>query len=209
MHQRLAILGASGHGKVVADVAVQSGWKEIFFFDDAWPSLKFNGTWPVHGDSSALFAAATDFDGIVVAIGDNHIRLDKSLQITNTTNKLASLIHPSAYIADDVFIEKGSVIFAGSIIQPETKIGISCIVNTGSTVDHDCLVKDSVHIAPGTNIAGGVTVGSCTWIGIGSTIIQNVSIGSGVIVGAGAVVINDLPDNTTVVGVPAKPLSRK
>lgn len=206
MLDRLAILGASGHGKVVADVAIQLGWKEIFFFDDAWPALKFNGIWPVHGDSSSLFSAA-DFDGIVVAIGDNCIRLKKSLQ-PEITNKLKVLIHPSAYVASNVIIEKGSVIFAGAVIQPETKIGISCIINTGATVDHDCFIKDSVHIAPGTNIAGGVSVGSCAWIGIGSTIIQNVSIGSGVVVGAGAVVINDIPDNTTVVGVPARPLKK-
>lgn len=206
--QRLAIIGASGHGKVVADVAIKSGWREIFFFDDAWPSLKFNGIWPIHGDSSNLFAAIEDFDGIVVAIGNNSIRLKKSYKIESISSKLVALIHPAAYIANNVSIGKGSVVFAGAIIQPETIIGIACIVNTAATIDHDCFLKDGVHVAPGSHIAGGVSIGKCSWIGIGSTVNQNLSIGAGVIVGAGAAVINDIPDNTTVVGIPARPLKK-
>lgn len=206
--QRLAIIGARGHGKVVADVAIQSGWKEIFFFDDAWPSLKFNGIWPIHGDSRSLFAFFDDFDGIVIAIGNNSIRLEKSYEIENVTNKLVALKHPTAYIANNVSIGNGSVIFAGAIIQPETSIGVSCIVNTAATIDHDCLLKDGVHVAPGSHIAGGVSIGKCSWIGLGSTVNQNLSIGAGVIVGAGAAVINDISDNKIVVGVPARPLKK-
>ena len=206
--QRLAIIGASGHGKVVADVAIQSGWKEIFFFDDAWPLLKFNGIWPVHGDSRSLFAAIEDFDGIAIAIGNNSIRLEKFYEIENVANKMVVLRHPAAYIANNVFIGKGSVVFAGAIIQPETSIGVSCIVNTAATIDHDCLLKDGVHVAPGAHVAGGVSVGNCSWIGIGSTVNQNLSIGARVIVGAGAAVTNDIPDNTTVVGIPARPLKK-
>jgi acetyltransferase-like isoleucine patch superfamily enzyme len=77
------------------------------------------------------------------------------------------------------------------------------IVNTGATIDHDCVLGDGVHVCPGAHLAGEVRVGDETWIGIGASVVQSVCIGSRAVVGAGAVVIGDVPDDVTVVGVPA------
>ena len=73
----LAILGASGHGKVVADIAELSGWDEVIFFDDAWPEIKNNSVWPIMGNTESLLDTIQDYDGVVVAIGNNDIRLNK------------------------------------------------------------------------------------------------------------------------------------
>src|SRR5690606_30544090 len=95
---KLAILGASGHGKVVADCAESCGWTQIVFFDDAWPDLSINGHWPVKGNSQVLLNTYSDFDGVVVAIGNNRIRCEKSLQLKEAGAILVTLIHPSAQV---------------------------------------------------------------------------------------------------------------
>jgi len=97
---------------------------------------------------------------------------------------------------------------ANTAINSGTKIGENVIINTGATVDHDCVLEDYVHISPGAHLAGNVYVGELTHIGIGASLIQGVKIGRNVIIGAGAAVINDLPDNVTAVGVPAKVLKQ-
>ncbi len=204
---RLAILGASGHGKVVADAAECAGhWKEIMFFDDKWPDVKRVESWSVEGDFQALSSSLGEIDGVIVAIGNNVIRYDKYKQLLSMDAPLVSIIHPNAIVSRSASIGAGSVVFAGAVINPYVQTGIGCIVNIGATVDHDCILGDAVHVSPGVNLAGGVTVGEKSWVGIGAAVRQNIAIGECSIVGAGAVVLNTVPDSVTVGGVPARVL---
>lgn len=205
--RRLAILGASGHGKVVADCAECVGWKEIVFFDDAWPKLEVNGAWNVIGDTDALFNNLSDYDGVVIAIGDNSIRLKKHVELLAHDAPLVSIVHPDAHISQYVQLGIGSVVMAGAVINVDSKLGCSCIINTGATIDHDCQFGDGIHISPGVNLAGGVVVGEKSWIGIGATVLQLINIGKNVVVGAGSVVVKNVADNLTVAGVPARILN--
>jgi sugar O-acyltransferase (sialic acid O-acetyltransferase NeuD family) len=201
---RLAILGASGHGKVAADCADLCGWTSVSFFDDAWPQLQQNGHWGVLGSSQDLFNRMSEFDGVVVAIGNNRIRRDKLHWLESKGAPIVSLIHPSAVISRYASIGNGSVIFASAVVNVDAVLGIGSIINTGASVDHDCTLGDCVHVSPGARLAGGVRVGDRTWIGIGASVRQYLSIGSDVIVGAGAAVVGDITDGCTVVGVPAR-----
>ncbi|WP_280540226.1 acetyltransferase [Chromohalobacter sp. 11-W] len=205
---KLAILGASGHGKVIADTALQAGWAQVVFFDDAWPEVAENGSWSVVGDSSSLFDRLSDFDGVVVGIGNNRIRLEKTRGLQSKGAKLTTIIHPRATVSDSVKIGAGSVILAGSVIQVDSELGVACIVNTSASIDHDCFLGDGVHVCPGAAVAGSVRVGEGSWIGIGSSIKQLIKIGYGVTVGAGAAVIRDVQDDQVVVGVPAAPVTQ-
>ncbi|MBF8795129.1 acetyltransferase [Pseudomonas monteilii] len=209
--KRLAILGASGHGKVVADTAETCGWTEIMFFDDTWPSRTSNGVWDVVGTSQDLLAKAQEFDGVLVAIGNNTIRQSKLAALVQTGAALATLIHPAAYVSRHATIGAGSVVFAGAVLNTGATVGLGGILNTGCSVDHDCFLADSVHISPGARLAGGVTVGQCSWIGIGACVKQMIKIGADAVVGAGAAVVSDVDEGVTVVGVPARALenSRK
>lgn len=203
--KRLAIVGAGGHGKVVADTAERCGWQLIEFFDDGWPRCGMNGVWPVIGDISMLINTLEEFDGVVVAIGDNRVRRSKLEELANAGARLVSLVHPSATISRHASVGIGSVVFAGAVVNPGACIGRGVILNTGCSIDHDCIVEDGVHISPGARLAGTVRVGSMSWIGIGACVRQSIHIGSDVTVGAGAAVINDIADSLLVVGVPAKP----
>lgn len=201
---KLAILGASGHGKVVADIAELCGWRDIHFYDDAWPKITNNGAWPVLGNTNSLVENCSVYDSVIVAIGNNSIRYDKTLYLRERGFQLATLVHPAAMVSRYAEIATGSVVMAGAVINPYAKIGTAAIINTAATIDHDCMIAYGVHISPGVNVAGTVVVGALTWLGIGATIKQCVAIGRGVMVGAGAVVVNDIADGLTVIGVPAR-----
>ncbi|WP_240477118.1 acetyltransferase [Pseudomonas psychrophila] len=206
--RKFAILGAGGHSRVVADTAECCGWTDIEFFDDNWPSTKFAGHWAVVGDTQTLLARFHEFDGVIVAIGNNEIRRLKMDELSKGGIVCDSLVHPSATISRYATLGAGVVAFAGVVVNAGVKIGDGAILNTGCSIDHDCVLDDCVHVSPGARIAGAVQVGRMSWIGIGACIRQEISIGAKVTVGAGAAVVNNITDGVTVVGVPARALSK-
>lgn len=204
----LAILGASGHGKVVADVALAAGWISIVFFDDALPYRADNGHWPVVGNSTALLANLSQFDGVIVAIGNSSIRWQKQQELQAAGARMATVVHPKGFVSDYAKLGLGTVVMAGAVVNVDAIVGDSCIINTGASVDHDCTLADGVHISPGAHLSGNVTVGTCSWVGVGAAVRQGMYIGSNVMVGAGAVVVKPVPDGQTVFGNPARLMPR-
>ncbi len=204
---QLIIMGAGGHGKVVADIAQKIGkYKKIVFLDDG-DALSCVG-YPVIGKSTDL-AKHIDKADFFVAIGNNKVRkafIDKIIELGGV---LTSLIHPSAIIGKEVSIGIGTAVMAGAVINPCTKIGRGVIVNTCSSIDHDCIIGDYSHLAVGVHVAGTVTVGNGCFLGAGVIIKNNICICNDCILGAGAVVVEDIEDNGTYVGVPAKLISEK
>jgi sugar O-acyltransferase (sialic acid O-acetyltransferase NeuD family) len=200
----LAILGASGHGKVVADTAECCGWQSIEFFDDAWPQISSIGIWSVVGTTKDLLNRVQEFDGVLVAIGNNRTRQRKIEELKASGAQFPLLVHPSSIISRYAKIGVATVIFASVVVNAYASVGEGAILNTGCSVDHDCILGAGVHISPGARLAGAVTVGDGSWIGIGACVKQMVSIGANVMVGAGAAVVCDIPDNMTVGGIPAR-----
>ena len=200
---RLIIIGASGHGKVVADIARLSSYEDIVFLDND-KNIKSCIGYNVLGPDSMVKQLNGD---VFIAVGSAKIR--KRLMNRYHDRHFPVLIHPDAVIAPDVELGEGTVIMAGTVINPGTKIGSGCIVNTSSSIDHDCNIGDFCHVSVGVHLAGEVTVGSNTWIGIGSTISNNINICPDVTIGAGAVVIRDIVISGTYIGVPAKMIDNK
>jgi len=206
--KKLALLGASGHGKVVADVAMCAGWQEVVFFDDAWPALKSNGAWTVVGDTRMLLEQVDEFDGVHVSIGHCTTRWEKHQQLKNAGARLVSLIHPRGCVSSMARLGAGSVVMPGAIINVDACLGEACIVNTGATIDHDCQLGDAVHVGPGCHLSGNVTIGNRSWIGLGAVIKQGVAVGNDVTVGAGGVVLKTVSDGQIVVGLPAREMRK-
>ena len=182
MSRRLIILGAGGHGKVVADIAMRTGYDEILFLDDN-PELKECLGLPVVGRTSETNAYEGDF---FVAIGNPNTRETITNRLESQGKTVATLIHPSAVIGHDVVIDEGTVIMAGAVINPGSVIGKGCIINTCASVDHDCMIHDFAHVSVGARVVGAVEIGERTWIG------------------AGAVIIRSIEKAGTYVGVPAR-----
>lgn len=202
--RRLALLGAGGHAKVVADAALLAGWESVAMFADGPPAAAHDARWPRLGDADALLARLAEFDGVLVAIGDCDARLAQHRRLRDAGAPMATVVHPRATVSPHARLGGGSVLMAGAIVNVDAVLGEACIVNTGATVDHDCRLGDGVHIAPGAHLSGAVVVGERSWIGVGAAVRQGMRIGAGVTVGAGAVVVSTVTDDITVVGVPAR-----
>lgn len=204
--RKLAIIGASGHGKVAADIALCLGYEDVCFLDDAKGLTECAGL-PVVGcsDDYANMPKDTEF---FVAIGEAEVRGRVLANLRIKGCSVATLIHPRSYISRRVDIGEGTIIMAGAVVNSDTTIGCGCIVNTGATVDHDCAIGDLAHISVGSHIAGTVNVGSKTWVGAGAIVSNNINICENCMLGAGAVVVSDIKVPGTYVGVPAHLLER-
>jgi sugar O-acyltransferase (sialic acid O-acetyltransferase NeuD family) len=192
----LRIIGAGGHGKVVADTAEALGFEGISFLDQDWPARGTNGRWKIVGQPSELS------DQVFCAIGDNALRagLFDALGLHDSP----ILAHPSSTVSPSVQLGAGTFLAAGVVVNADVRMGCGVILNTGCSVDHDCILGDFVHVSPGARLAGKVEVGANSWIGIGAVVREGVRIGRDVIVGAGAAVVEDIDDGARVGGVPAK-----
>ncbi|KJS10382.1 MAG: acetyltransferase [Peptococcaceae bacterium BRH_c8a] len=203
MKNKLLIIGASGHGKVVADIALKMNkWHKMAFLDDD-ESIESAMGIKVIGKSSDAFTYINDYD-IFTAIGNNEIREKFQSRLETAGASIPVLIHPDAVLGEQVGLKTGTVVMPGVVINCCTRIGKGCIINTGATIDHDSVIEDYVHISPGAHLAGTVRIGKGSWIGVGSMVSNDIFIVSGCMVGAGAVVVRDITEVGTYVGVPAR-----
>lgn len=203
---KLAILGASGHGKVIAECAeLMALWDEIVFFDDAYPEKKKLEHWPIYGRTEDLIQNKTIYD-VVIGIGDNKIRNQKFNELKAKGIHFVNVIHPSAILSKYVTLGTGIVVFAAVVINSFSKISDAVILNTKAVVEHDCFIDTAAHIAPNVSLAGAVTVGKCSMIGIGTSVVQLIKIADNITIGAGSVVIKDLLSSGNYAGAPARKL---
>jgi sugar O-acyltransferase (sialic acid O-acetyltransferase NeuD family) len=207
--KRIVVIGCSGHAKVILDIIEQEKRYEIGGLLDTY---KVSGTelrgYQVLGteeDLPALFSAGV-IDGGIVAIGDNWMRRMLVARIMELVPDFAfiSTVHPSAQVAGDVIIGRGSVVMPGVVINSGSRVGDFCIVNTKASLDHDCVMGEFSSLGPGAVTGGGVRIGAFSVIAIGATVVQDIRIGEHTVVGAGATVIKDLPDRVVAYGTPAR-----
>ena len=207
----LLVVGAGGHGKVVADAAGETGqWDQIAFLDDGYPaSSSARQERPVLGKVNQAPEFLDQYPDIIVAVGDNFLRVQLLRYFAKAGFNLAVIVHPAAFASKEAVLEPGSVLFAQTAVNAGAKVGFGGIINTGATVDHDCVLDDGVHLSPGVHLGGTVRVGKYSWLGIGASVIHQLVIGENVIIGAGAAVISNIEDNVTAVGVPARVIKKK
>jgi sugar O-acyltransferase (sialic acid O-acetyltransferase NeuD family) len=201
----LLVIGAGGHGRVVADVAMcMQTWDRIAFADDRGAALGQPLGLEVVGSSADVVHLAPHFDAMAVGIGNATARMRLLQQIKALGHPLPLIVHPSAYVSRFARLGAGTVIFPQAAVNAGALLGDGCIVNTGATVDHDCQLADGVHVCPGAHLAGDVHVGARCWIGIGACVREGMRIGADACVGAGGVVVTHIPSGLTVTGVPAR-----
>ena len=212
--REILIWGKAGQAKLVRPVIEHYGSRVVALFDDesGLPAL-FDDV-PEYFGQDELFAWIESRKGhdlgfcLCIMAPRGRKRVEFHRHLVDLKLKPVTVSHPSAIIAQDVDIGPGTLIGAGVNIGQAARLGLSCIVNARAGVDHDNIVGDGSEISPGATLCGEVTLGENVWIGAGATILPGVTVGSDAIVGAGAVVTRDVPEKTTVAGIPAKPLGK-
>lgn len=203
----VVIVGNGGHARACLDAwAVDGGTRVVGYVGPAPADvlgLDYLGT-----DDDLPTLRANGVQAAFVALGSNTARRAVTVRCIEAGFDLIASVAPTAQVGSTAVLGPGTIVLHRAVLGANATVGRGSIVNTGATVDHDCRIGDFVHVAPGVNLAGTVTVNDGAMIGIGASVVPGVHIGSGSIVGAGAVVIRDVPDNVTVVGVPARELIR-
>jgi sugar O-acyltransferase (sialic acid O-acetyltransferase NeuD family) len=203
------IYGASGHGKVVADILRARGVEIEGFIDDNQELPREHFGLRILGDRTWLAREATHRPiTVVLGIGDNLDRRAVAERMPDDNIRLLTAAHPSATISPFAKIAPGVVIMPQAVVNANAVIGRGTIVNTGAIVEHDCVVGNYVHLSPKTVVGGHVEIGDLAWLGIGSSVIPGLKIGKGSIIGAGATVITDIDDWVVAVGNPARVLKK-
>lgn len=198
MFEQVIIIGASGHGKVVADVVSAAGDTVVGFLDDDTNKQKC-GSYPVlgtvHEAKKYLQCRFT------IAIGSNEVRkrIAEELDLPWYT-----AIHPTAVISPSAVIGDGTVVMPNAVVNAEARVGAHCILNTGSIVEHENSLADYVHLSPGAALGGNVHVGECSHIGIGACVRNNIAVCDHCTIGAGAAVVKNIQEAGTYAGVPAR-----
>ena len=214
MLNQIAIFGAGGFGLEVAMLieqinTVQREWELIGFFDDGESKGKIINGYPVLGGIDELNHWQSELS-MVFALGIAHTKKSIWQKIDNRNISHPILIHPSVIMGrkEYVTIGKGSIICAGTIITTNISIGEHVILNLSCTVGHETQIGHFSSFMPTCNISGEVTIGEATFWGTGAKVINGKRIGNHVTIGAGAVVTEDIPDNATAVGVPARVIKK-
>lgn len=205
LDKNVILIGYSGHGYVVADVAMENGFKLVGYTDKK--KLKHNPykiNYLGYEKKSDFFSNHNKEIEYILGIGDNHTR-EKIYNLIRQNNKeILTLISSSSIISNSVKMGKGVFINKNVIVNALVTIGNNVILNTGCIIEHECKIGDSSHIAPGAVIAGGVSVGERSLVGANAFIKQGVNIGRDVIIGAGTVVLQNIPDRKKVIGNPSR-----
>jgi len=203
----VAIVGYSGHAYVIVDILLNAGWLVTAYCDAEEKALNpYNLTYL--GKESEAIEQLKDFD-FFACVGHNGIREKIHMQLAKLIGDPINAIHPSAVISASVKMGNGVMIAANSTLNPMVEIGNGVVCNTSSTIDHECVIGDFSFIAPGAVLCGNVKVGKSSFVGANAVIRQGINIGNNVIIGAGTVIVKDIPDNTTVIGNPARKLVKK
>jgi sugar O-acyltransferase (sialic acid O-acetyltransferase NeuD family) len=201
----ILILGAGGHGKVVADILCCAGEPVLGFLDDdpaTWGATRLG--LPVLGGIATFREHAPG--GLILGMGSIAARRKIVGLLGGEARGLwCNAIHPRAIVARSVQLGNGIAVMAGVVVNPDAALGDHSVVNTGATVDHDCTIGAYAHVGPGAHLAGSVRVGRAVFVGIGASVTQGLAIGDGAIIGAGSVVIDPVPAHATVKGIPARP----
>lgn len=195
--KNVVIFGTGGHAKVIYDIVIKSNDRVVAFIDEYKEITDFLGI-PVY---RSLHEIVTENDYVIVAIGDN---LTREKIYENYRYQWYTAIHPTSIIGQDVVIEEGAMILAGTILNSNCHIGKGTIINSGTIIEHDCEIGNYVHVSPHGTVCGTCKIGDRTWIGASATVINNISITSDVIVGAGSLVIKDIVNKGKYVGIPCR-----
>jgi sugar O-acyltransferase (sialic acid O-acetyltransferase NeuD family) len=192
----------------IIDLIEQVGGHDIIGFTDVEEQQAYAGVrWL--GDDSAWPELCRTRPGLRAVLAPDNPSLRARLTDRYGIDRLETIVSPGALVSPTATIGHGATIQAHVSIMSNAVLGRACKVHEGATIHHDCQVGDFCCIAGGARLLGYVTLEDRAYVGAGAIILPRRRIGRGAVIGAGAVVVHDVPGDTVVAGVPARPLSKK
>lgn len=211
--RKVAILGGKGNAALVAaamEHARRMGateWEVAGFLNDREPVGSIIDMFPVIGkttDAKRLLDEGFWFVNAILRIDGNHERIAMFENLGIPDDRLATFVHPMAYVAPSVQLGAGCIIMPNVSMSPGTKLGKGCLMMVGSMMGHDNIVGDFCHIAAQAAVGSYLTIGKGVHIGLNATVKENLSIGDFATLGAGAVLTKNMGENEIWAGNPAK-----
>jgi sugar O-acyltransferase (sialic acid O-acetyltransferase NeuD family) len=212
MSQEVMVYGCGGFGRGIAWLAQTNGARVVCFIDDAHAA---QGRL-INGIPALTFAEARQrFPGARVAIAVNDTRTRERLasRTREAGLGLATLVHPRVELSPWVQLGEGSIVREGCCFSVNIALGRHVLLNMDCTIGHDVVVGDFASLAPGAHVSGFVHIGRRVEVGTGAVVLQGrqgapLVVGDDAVIGAGACVTKPVASGATVVGVPARPMTR-
>ena len=214
MLANIAIIGSSGHAKVIIDIVERQGLYKIAGLIDRYRELgEQTAGYKVLGNEIDLpnLQSRLEIKGVLVAIGENFARSQVVAHVQKLCPDIEFVraIHPRACIGNNVDIGEGTVVMAGAIVNSTSSIGKFCILNTNSSLDHDSVMKGFSSLAPGVITGGNCNIGSHSAVGIGAILANGITVGEHTIIGAGSTVLDAIDSHVVAYGTPARIIRRR
>ena len=206
--KNIVIVGAGGVGREVSLIIQQINqldptWNLLGYIDDnveMWGKV-INGYVVIGGIDTLLMMEKDTY--VIIAMASYKVK-KAIVKKLNNKFKFATIIHPKVWIHDFMKIGEDCIVYEGVVLTANIIIGDHVIISPKCGIGHDSVISDYVSLLWNVNISGNDKISEGVMFGSGSTIIQGKTVGKGAIIGAGAVVIDNIPEDVTVVGVPAK-----
>lgn len=186
--------------------AVRPKWSAFYFIDDVLETgLTINGV-EVVSINHALKAEQEMESHFIIAHGLPSVRqeLFTKFKEFGFDRKLVSIVSERASIADSAKIGKGSIIFAGALLSVDVVVEENVVINANSILGHDVRVNKHSVISSMVNIGGNSVVEESCFLGMGSSIKERIVLHAKSTVGMGSVVFKTVPNNSLVLGNPAR-----
>lgn len=201
--QNVAILGAGGFARQIAwTIRRGSSFQVIAFVDETITETSHLDGMPVYPSVEKL---SERHAGLLLLSGVGDPSLRRRWSRTHGTRfPFATIIDPSAVLAENSIIGAGCIVHAGTILSTEASVGDHSILGFNVSLSHESSVGKFSHIAGGVILNGKSRVGNGCRIGAGAIVLPGIEVGNDAVVGAGSVVTKHVISGTTVVGAPAQ-----
>lgn len=158
----LLVVGAGGHGRVVAELAQACNYSRIDFVDD-YSTLAI-GTLP------DLPSLAPRYAAVAVSIGNLPFRQRLFDELEALEVPVPALVHPTAYVSPSARVESGALLLPGAIVNANAVIGRGAIISAGAVIDHDATVGPCSHVDAGAVVAARASVPPLTKVPAGTCV---------------------------------------
>ncbi len=211
INKPLIIIGGSGHGCVI-EACVKDNRKKYNNLE--WDLKGFCNDFDTEVDGYPVLGKLSDipklieegyyFSWVIHLIAENY----KTWELYNSLNipqdRLATIIHCSAFIDNTVIIGPGCFVMYNAYIAPRTELGECTMVKANTNIGHDVKIGRLCHVAMGSTIVSCVNIGDCSDVAVGATVLAHSSIGNFSMLGAASLLSHHIPDGEIWTGCPAR-----